>query len=103
MGNNRNTWRPEEDEVLFDNYEEHGAAGCLPHLAGRTRQSVTQRAFRLGLKTQVNPAVAVVSVWQRGEDTRDSALQTKLDAALTNFREAMPAANLCWSLGRKCA
>lgn len=99
MGDNRNTWRPEEDEVLFDNYEEHGAAGCLPHLEGRTRQSVTQRAFRLGLKTAINPAVAVISVWQRGENARDSALQTRLDIALTQFRACEPAANLVPSLG----
>jgi hypothetical protein len=38
------------------------------------------------------------TAWKVPADDRPSR-ERLLDAALTNFREAQPAANLCWSLG----
>lgn len=93
MGSVNEKWSAFADEVIEQRYRNGGAEACLRFLPGRTKAAIMQRAFRLGIRTRLNPAAREVDLWPRDPAERAA------DLALRQFRECQPAANLCWSLG----
>jgi hypothetical protein len=53
----RNSWRPDENEIIRQHYREIGAVGCAERLPGRTKEAIRTQADRLGV------AVPRTDVW----------------------------------------
>lgn len=62
-------WTEEEDAVLFEHYENFGAAGCKKLIPDRSRRAIYSRAARLGLETlRVRNCASRGTVYQRIEE-----------------------------------
>lgn len=92
-------WAQWEIDVLVDHYPEKGAVGIQPMLDNRSVGSIHQLAKRYELTACNNPALPkTVNPWPRGDTDADSAIQTRCDMALNNFRAAKPANDLRWRI-----
>lgn len=90
----RSAWTAEEDEILFDHYQRDGGPYCVARLPGRTLNSVSNRAWKIGAAGGQSQAQ-----WPRGIDAADSKIQVACDLALNNWPALAPANDLFWRIG----
>lgn len=93
-GGLRVKWTDFADEVIETWYATHGAKHCQRLLPDRTLFAIQQRAHKLRVVSQVNPAAQ-----QEGPLYPRDAEEVVCDYALQSFREVEPAANLFWIIG----
>lgn len=106
-GISNSKWSEQEDLAVRVYYPEGGAAAVLPHTPGRSEQAIRQRAYAKGVAWvhRTPPAHPYrpqqresATAWKVPADDRPREIR-ELDAALRDFRECEPAANLVASLG----
>jgi hypothetical protein len=93
-------WSAEEDARIREAYPGGGWAACA--LEGRTRMSIQQRAFKLGVNRSTYVGKRKTDNRERfgmPVDTRPDS-DKALDYVLRSFRECEPAANLVAIIGR---
>lgn len=89
MACNKATWTPFADDVIEARYPEGGADACLPLLPGRTKAAIMQRAFKLGIRTRLNPALKDESEWALSDQAPAHRAWQEVDRRMSST----PAAN----------
>lgn len=79
------SWAGEDDNTLMDFYEDNGGPYCALLMPHRSLGAIQQRAFKLGLSSNVNPAFPGQELYPMPADDREAW------SALNNFRTAEPA------------